>query len=233
MMYQEVEIGQTVLGRAIVALCFEPPSYARPRPPAVLLGAIRGDEPLGPYCLSRLCAELVERPPGRETWIIPALNLDGLAGGSQNNAHDVDLDSNFAAASWSASHRPGFHPGASPESEPETRALVALMDRVQPRRCVTLCSPYRLVLWDGAGQELAEAMATLNGYEVQAGSGQAAGQAGAGLAGPGQPGPGSFHAKYGQDRGLEVVTLEIPFLEEEEAWQQNRAALRHVVDLPV
>ncbi len=222
-MYREVEIGHTVLGRAIVALCFEPPSYARPRPPAVLLGAIRGDEPLGTYCLSRLCEELVERPPGRETWIIPALNVDGLAGGSQNNAHDVDLDSNFAAARWSASHRPGYHPGASPESEPETRALAALMDRVQPRRCVALCSPYRLVLWDGAGQELAEAMAALNGYEVRA----AAGQPGAGVR------TGSFSAKYGQDRGLEVVTLEIPFLEEEEAWQQNRAALRHVVDLPV
>jgi protein MpaA len=222
MMYREVEIGQTVMGRAIVALHFEPPSYARPRPPALLVGAIRGDEPLGPYCLSRLCAELVERPPGRETWIVPALNLDGLAGGSQNNAHDVDLDSNFAAANWSAAHRPGYHPGASPESEPETRALVALMDQVQPRRCVALCSPYRLVSWDGAGQELAEAMAALNGYEVRTGQAE-----------PGVPGPGSFRAKYGQDRGLEVVTLEIPFLEEEEAWQQHRAALRHVVDLPV
>jgi protein MpaA len=231
MMYREVEIGQTVLGRAIVALHFEPPSYARPRPPAVLLGAIRGDEPLGMYCLSRLCEELVERPPGRETWIIPALNVDGLAGGSQNNAHDVDLDSNFAAASWSASHRPGYRPGAAPESEPETRALVALMERVQPRRCVALHAPYRMVLWDGAGQELAEAMAALNGYEVRAGAGQAGpGQAGPGQ-GPGQ-GPGSFSAKYGQDRGLEVVTLEIPFLEEAEAWQQNRAALRHAVDLP-
>jgi protein MpaA len=219
MMYREVEIGQTVLGRAIVALHFEPPSYARPRPPAVLFGAIRGDEPLGVYCLSRLCAELVERPPGRETWIIPVVNVDGLAGGSQNNAHDVDLDSNFAAASWSASHRPGYHPGAAPESEPETRALVALIDRVQPRRCLAVHSPYRLVLWDGAGQELAEGMAALNGYEVRAGAEQ--------------PRPGSFGAKYGQDRGLEVVTLEIPFLEEEEAWQQNRAALRHAVDLPV
>jgi murein peptide amidase A len=232
MMFREVEIGQTVLGRAIVALHFEPPSYARPRPPAVLLGAIRGDEPLGTYCLSRLCEELVERPPGRETWIIPALNVDGLAGGSQNNAHDVDLGSNFAAASWGASHRPGFHPGASPESEPETRALVALMDQVQPLRCVALCSPYRLVLWDGAGQELAEAMAALNGYEARAPERPGAGQVGVGLPGAGLR-TGSFSAKYGQDRGLEVVTLEIPFLEDEEAWQQNRAALRHVVDLPV
>lgn len=222
-MVREIEIGQTVLGRAIVALRFEPPSYARPRPPAVLVGAIRGDEPLGPYCLSRLCMELVERPPGRETWIVPALNLDGLAGGAQNNAHDVDLGSNFAAASFGTSHRPGYHPGASPESEPETQALAALIERVQPQRCVAMSSPYRLVLWDGAGQALAEAMAALNGYEVRAGAGEA---------GAGPPGAGSFRAKYGQERGLELVTLEIPFLEEEDAWQQNRAALRHAVDLP-
>lgn len=215
-MYREVEIGRTVLGRAIAALHFEPPSYARPRPPAVLLGAIRGDEPLGVYCLSRLCEELVERPPGRETWIIPALNVDGLAGGSQNNARDVDLDSNFAAASWSASHRPGYHPGAAAESEPETRALAALIDRVQPQRCLAVHASRGLVLWDGAGQALAEAMAALNGYEV----------------GSGPAGAGSFAAKYGRDRGLEVVTLELPLVEEAAAWQQNRAALRHVVDLP-
>lgn len=215
-MYREVEIGRTVEGRAILALHFEPPSYARPRPPAVLVGAIRGDEPLGTYCLSRLCEELVERPPGRETWAIPVLNVDGLAGGSQNNAHDVDLDSNFAAASWSASHRPGYHPGAAPESEPETQALAALIERVQPHRCLVVQAPYPQLRWDGAGQALAEAMAALNGYEIRTG----------------RAWPGSFAAKYGQDRGLEVVTLELPFLEEAEAWRQHRAALRHVVDLP-
>jgi protein MpaA len=215
-MYREVEIGRTVEGRAILALCFEPPSYARPRPPAVLVGAIRGDEPLGTHCLSRLCEELVERPPGRETWIIPVLNVDGLAGGSQNNARDVDLDSNFAAASWSAAHQPGYHPGAAPESEPETRALAALIDQVQPHRCLVVQASYPLLRWDGAGEELAGAMAALNGYQVLTGRGW----------------PGSFAAKYGQDRGLEVVTLEIPLMEEAGAWQQNRAALRHVVDLP-
>lgn len=218
-MYREIEIGQTALGRMIVALRFEPPSYARPRPPAVLVGAIRGDEPLGAYCLSRLCAELVERPPGRETWIVPALNLDGLAGGSQNNAHDVDLDSNFAAASWGASPRPGYHPGPAPESEPETQALAALVERVRPERCVAVCSPYRVVRWDGAGRALAEGMAALNGYALEDGAERAR--------------PGSFAVKYGQERGLEMVTLDIPFVEEEEAWRENRAALRHAVDLPV
>jgi hypothetical protein len=61
-------------------------------------------------------------------------------------------------------------------------------------------------------------MAALNGYGATADIGY--------------PTPGSFGAKYGLDRGLEVITLEIPFLSEEEAWRQNRSALRHVLDLP-
>ena len=215
---REVEIGHSVLGRSIIAMHFLPPSYARPRPPAVFVGAIHGDEPLGMYCLSRLCEELIERPPGRDTWIVPVLNVDGLAGGSQNNARDVDLNRNFAASSWSATHQAGYYPGPAAESEPETQALVALVERVGAERLVVLRSPYRMLIWEGRGRALAEEMAAHNGYEVRADAVH--------------PLPGSFGDKYGRDRNLEVVTLEIPFLEEEDAWQENRAALRHAVDLP-
>jgi hypothetical protein len=53
---EELEIGRTVLGRPISALRFEPAGYARPRPPALLFGAIHGDEPLGVHCLAELIA---------------------------------------------------------------------------------------------------------------------------------------------------------------------------------
>ncbi len=217
-MREELEIGRTVLGRPISALRFEPAGYARPRPPALLFGAIHGDEPLGVHCLAELIAELVAQPPGRETWIIPALNLDGLAAGSKNNANDVALNRNFAAASWQPGHKAGYRPGAAPESEPETRALVELIERSGAERLIALHSPFRTVNWDGAGRELAEAMAALNGYGATSDIGY--------------PTPGSFGAKYGVDRGLEVITLEIPFLPEEQAWQENRAALRLCIDLP-
>ena len=217
-MRDEFEIGRTVLGRPIGALRVDAAGYARPRPPVVLFGAIHGDEPLGVHCLAQLISELMAQPPGRETWIVPALNLDGLAAGSKNNANDVDLNRNFAAASWRAEHKPGYHPGAAPESEPETRALVELIERSGAERLIALHSPFRTVNWDGAGRELAEAMAALNGYGASSDIGY--------------PTPGSFGAKYGVDRGLEVITLEIPFLSEEEAWRENRAALRHAVDLP-
>lgn len=218
-MRRELAIGKTVLGREIPAYVFEPPSYAKERPSALLFGAIHGDEPLGVDCLGRLCAELAERPPGRVTYIVPALNIDGLAAGTKNNANDIDLNRNFRASNWQSAHEPGYNPGVAPESEPETRALATLIDGVGPHRLVSIHSPYRTVNWDGAGRELAEAMAEENGYGATESMGY--------------PTPGSFGSKYGADRGLEVVTLEIPLVTEDEAWEQNRRALRLCVDLPL
>lgn len=214
---REVEIGATVLGRPITAYHFVPPQYATPKPAAILFGAIHGDEPLGAHCLAQLALELTARPPGRDTWLIPALNLDGLAGGSKNNANDVDLNRNFAASSWTAEHKPGYFPGPAPESEPETQALVALIERTGATRLIALHSPFRTVNWDGAGEALATAMAERNGYGATADIGY--------------PTPGSFGSKYGADLGSEVITLEIPLLEPDEAWEQNREALLYCVDL--
>lgn len=217
MAHREVEIGTSVMGRPITAYHFTPPGYATEKPAAIVFGAIHGDEPLGVHCIAELARELLARPPGRDTWLIPALNPDGLAGGAKNNANDVDLNRNFASANWSPDHKPGYRPGASPESEPETRALVELIDRVGATRLIALHSPYRTVNWDGAGEALATAMAARNGYGASADIGY--------------PTPGSFGSKYGVDRGCEVITLEIPMIDPDEAWAQNRSALLYCVDL--
>jgi len=183
----------------------------------VLFGAIHGDEPLGVHLLGELMSELDASPPGRDTWIIPALNLDGLAAGTKNNANDVDLNRNFAAPNWSPEFTAGYNPGATPESEPETQVLVELIDRVGATRLIALHSPFRVVNYDGAGRVLAELMAAQNGYGA---SGDI-----------GYPTPGSFGSRYGVDLGLEVITLEIPMMEPAQAWTENRSALRVAVDL--
>jgi len=216
---REHSIGTTVLGRPIDAVICTPPSYARPRPPAVIFGAIHGDEPASALLATRLIEELVDRPPGRETWIIPAVNVDGLLAGSKNNARDVDLNRNFASSTWRTDHPPGYHPGAVAESEPETQALVAAIRAAGAERLVALHATYRVMNWDGRGRALAEEMAALCGYPA---SGDI-----------GYPTPGSFGSKYGHDLGLEVVTVEVPYLEaDERAWTELRAALRWTVDLP-
>jgi protein MpaA len=166
-----------------------------------------------------LSVELIERPPGRETWIVYALNPDGLLAGTKNNAHDIDLNRNFAAANWVRDHKPGYNPGIAPESEPECRAVSRLIERVGATRLIALHSPFRTVNWDGSGEALAESMGRLIGYGASAVIGY--------------PTPGSFGSKYGRDLQLEVVTLEIPYFEAAEvAWLENRAALRYALDLP-
>ena len=218
-MRREVTIGTTVLGRPIEATVCSPPRYARARPPAVVFGAIHGDEPASGLLAQRLIEELMDRPPGRETWIVPVVNLDGLLAGSKNNARDVDLNRNFAAANWVATHAAGYNPGAEPESEPETAALVATIARCGAERLIALHATYRVMNWDGRGRELAEEMGRLAGYPASADIGY--------------PTPGSFGSKYGLDLGLEVVTVEVPYLEvDERAWTETRAALRWAVDLP-
>src|SRR3954462_6768449 len=118
--------------------------------------------------VERLPDELIERPPGRDTWIIPCLNVDGVLAGTRNNANDVDLNRNFAAASWGTARRPGYNPGAAAEDQPETRALVALIERVDAHRLIALHSTFRMVNWDGRGEALAGEMSARCGYPVEA-----------------------------------------------------------------
>lgn len=216
---RELVIGHSVLGRPIEAVHFLPPSYAKPRPTALLFGAIHGDEAVSQLMLERLADELVERPPGRETWIIPCANPDGVMAGTRNNANDVDLNRNFASTNWGAPRRPGHNPGAAAEDQPETRALVDLIDRIQPHRVVAVHAMVRMVNWDGTGEPLAKELAERCGYPVHADMGY--------------PTPGSFGTKYGVERNLEVVTLESPYpLPDERGWLECRTALRWCVDLP-
>jgi len=143
-MNRQVTIGQTVLGRDIDALHFAAPDDQARKPAVILFGAIHGDEPLGVHCLVELARELAASPPGRDTWLIPALNVDGLEAGTKNNANDVDLNRNFAAANWVADHKAGYNPGAKPLSEPESRALAELIDRLGATRFVALHSPFHM-----------------------------------------------------------------------------------------
>ena len=216
---REVVIGTTVLGRPIEAVHFTAADYAKPRPPALLFGAIHGDEPVSQLMLERLADELVERPPGRDTWIVPCVNVDGILAGTRNNANDVDLNRNFASQTWGEQRRPGYNPGAAAEDQPETQALVKLIAQIGAERIVTVHATYRMVNWDGRGEQLARDMSERCGYPAEHDMGY--------------PCPGSFGTKYGVELGLEVVTLESPYLLPDEAgWLECRTALRWCVDLP-
>jgi len=208
------EIGRSVEGRPIVAR-----SFAGGPEPVLLFGAIHGEEPLGVACLLRLAEELEARGEAlpRTTWIIPVVNPDGYRVDRRHNARGVDLNRNFPASNWQREHKPGYEPGLAPASEPETRVLIDLIGRTGARRLIALHSPLRTVNYDGPARPLAERMAAKNGYGASADIGY--------------PTPGSFGSYYAVDRGYEVVTLEIPPLDEDQAWHENRAALYVALDI--
>lgn len=81
----------------------------------------------------------VAYPDDMEVWLVPALNVDGVAAGTRWNANGVDLNRNFP---WGWREDDG---GPAPLSEPESAAAVALIDRLQPDIVVWVHQPYGYV----------------------------------------------------------------------------------------
>ena len=113
-----------------------------------------------------LARRLLERIPGDETrWAVVQVAYPvGLLNGTRQNAAGVDLILYFPGASWSPdpsyTFPPGIDPalrelpnrtsrsspGPEPASEPETRALMALVHELQPKLVLDLHAPIELIL---------------------------------------------------------------------------------------
>jgi protein MpaA len=159
--WQAHEYGRSRQGVALRA--FLPPGD---RPVAGLLTAAQHGEEAVTALLAR---RLLEQVPGEQSaWaVVPVLNPDGLLAGTRQNDAGVDLNRNFPAATWSPAesftYPPGIDPslrrrehrtnrsspGPGPASEPETQALIALIQRLRPALVVDLHSPLECLLVRG------------------------------------------------------------------------------------
>jgi len=99
-------------------------------PRILVVGAIHGNETAGIAVVSAL--EHVH--PRADLWLVPTFNPDGVALGTRQNAHGVDLNRNFGAM-WQHAGSPGstYYSGPRPFSEPETNAARALIRELDPR----------------------------------------------------------------------------------------------------
>jgi protein MpaA len=189
----------------------------------LVIAAIHGDEPPALLVGRRLVEFLQQHPDaagGKPVAVMPLANPDGVAVRSRTNARGVDCNRNFPASNWKLTRAGRTYTGARPASEPETRAVMAAVDLVRPARIVSIHSPLRCNNYDGPGPAaaaLAAVMAGHNGYPVTPSVGYAT--------------PGSFGSWAGADRGIPVLTLELPppYVTPERAWQENREALLAVI----
>jgi len=168
----------------------------------LILAAIHGDEAETTVVVSEALRCL---PAGDlRAAVILSGNPDGLLRGTRGNARGVDLNRNFPTSNWgpeSVHYKSrandardiALSPGASPASEPETKALLALIETLQPRAVVSLHSALACVDDGGAsplGRQLADRCALPFLTEI------------------GYPTPGSMGTWAGE-RGLDLVTLEL------------------------
>jgi protein MpaA len=118
-------IGHSAGGRPIDVV-----HIAGPGPRVLVVGCIHGNEPAG-IAVVRALEHVHARA---DLWLVPVLNPDGLAAGTRQNAHGVDLNRNFGSG-WQHFGRPGstYYSGPHAFSEPETRAARALILRIHPQ----------------------------------------------------------------------------------------------------
>lgn len=208
--HREFSIGQSNQGCTISA--FE---FAGGDRPILILAAIHGDEPKS----ARLANALIETLGNRKAigqWqeaiakrasstiptitVVPVVNPDGHARRRRKNANDVDLNRNFPTENWqSTPKRHRYHGGPAPASEPETQAIMALVESTRPSLIITIHSINRRRQcnnYDGPARKFAEFLAQYNSYPVKESIGY--------------PTPGSFGTWAGRERNIPTITLELP-----------------------
>ena len=164
-------------------------------PVTLILGGMHGTE-YTPTVLSAQFIEWLEATPdavvrGRIV-VAPLVDPDGFASRKRGNDHGVDLNRNYPAKNWRM--RAGRH-GLRPLSEPETRFVMELLEKFDPRCIVSIHGPLACVNYDGPAEELARRMSHACGLPVRASVGYAT--------------PGSFGSFAGVDRGIPTITLEL------------------------
>jgi protein MpaA len=147
-----VEFGESVDGKALRAVRLGDPSAERK---ALVVGSIHGNEREGHEVVAALHRR-AEKIGDVDLWVVRTVNPDGVRADRRANAHGVDLNRNFPYR-WRPSSTSSLeYGGPRPLSEPESRAVARLAQRLEPAVSVWYHQPWGEVLLPCKGKAAIE-----------------------------------------------------------------------------
>lgn len=163
--------------------------------------------------------------------VVPVLNPDGVLHGTRSNAHGVDLNRNFPCSTWKPDLSPTYwpttqtrrtefrtqmsSPGSAPASEPETQAIIGLIERIAPDYVVDVHAPLDCVIAiNEASHKIAEALAEPAGLKI--------------VKELKNPTPGDS-AQWAVEQGIPAVTYEIEMGPLPQLWARHREGLARAI----
>jgi protein MpaA len=129
----------------------------------LVVGVIHGDETAGEPIVRKLLRSWQPSSNGALV-VVPQLNPDGIALHTRQNARRVDLNRNFPYA-WQRIGKPGDqqYSGTGPLSEPESKAMAALIRRLRPAVTVWFHQPVNVVDLSGGSAAIEQRFARILG----------------------------------------------------------------------
>ena len=185
----------------------------------LILGGVHGDEPEGVLLASRLALALrtgeFQTSETLSVFVCPRANPDGCEANRRTNHRNVDLNRNLPTSDWQeAFTNVRYYPGSTPGSEPETKALIHIMETLRPIVIFSLHSyETPMINHNGECKELAHLMSEKNHLPPKGDIGY--------------PTPGSLGTYAGFERGIPTITLEILRGQDETTtWNEQSEAFR-------